>query len=257
MGLQTYNDFVCRQVAGYNSNEPIFGEQTTATTTLFTTPNNLFTTQRCGTIKTFPSLPSGVTSFIPTSLSVASSTSNCNLIAGKLVDLGSLNIATPTFTDGDQMPTVTELGSSVQVASAILVEVTTALNATPGSITVTYKDQDNNSAETTTSHTLGASAVVGSVGLIQLNAGDWGAIDITTATRTGGTTPSGILRFWGIIPLCVNPLSPNTANFVIPEDFISTGTNPLKLANGDILGVFITDGTAKSVFGFMNVIGDN
>jgi len=106
---------------------------------------------------TVPTLETGVAAYIPLALNFASSLSTGILMIAKCIDLGHLDISGPTFTDGSAMPTVTELGSSRQVGGGVMCEVTTALNATPGNMTVTYKDQDGNGTETTTSTALGAS----------------------------------------------------------------------------------------------------
>jgi len=186
---------------------------------------------------TVPSMPSGVSAFIPTQI-IPISAGTLRLWAFKVIDLGSLSLATPTFTDGSAMPTVTELGVSRQIAGPVIAEVETAFNATPGNFTVTYVDQDGNGAETIASTALTASATVGSVSALPLNSPDWGVQDITTATRTGGTTPSGVVRFWGCIPLgyCLTGL--NAAGNPTVMNFYGQCMNPTRLAAGDRIRVF-------------------
>ena len=255
MALTTYNQFIERISNGYYLSQPFWREQQTATAAF---GSNLSNITRLATVKQMPNpLPTGVTSYIITRVSATCSIGAMSFLFGRLINLGSLNIATPTFTDGSAMPTITELGDSHATNSPILIEVTTALNATPGSLTVTYVDQDGNSAETTTAQALGASSPIGNSGWIHLNTGDSGARDITTATRTGGTTPTGIIKFWGILPICLMSASPDTTT-AMQENLLTGAFNPLRFGAGDEIGGFIIGGTsAKAMFGEMFVVGDN
>lgn len=177
----------------------------------------------------------------------------------KMVDLGSLNIATPTFTDGNQMPTITEMGVSRQTSGAVYCEVTTALNATPGSITVTYVDQDGNSAETTSAQSLPTSNNgIKAGGFIFLNSTDTGVRDITTATRTGGTTPTGIVKFWGLIPIALMIGTANGSQNIM-ENLLTSGFNPVRLGAGDVVKVLVTAGSttaAAALSGNIFIVGD-
>ena len=259
MALQAYDDFVARVANGYWMSQPIWDEIQTATTALLAAPTT--NCQRCGYTRNMPSpLPSGVTAYIPTKIAVhwAGADILRGLLVAKMISLGSLNIATPTFTDGSAMPTVTELGVSRSLSSAILAEVTTVLNATPGSLTVTYVDQDGNTAETTTADALTASAAVRSCAFVKLNSPDWGARDITAASRTGGTTPTGAIQFWGLIPImfvsCNSAQAPNYAH----ENLLLQHFNPARLGAGDRVGCFVMGATAtKCVQGDIFIVGDN
>jgi hypothetical protein len=83
----------------------------------------------------------------------------------------------------------------------LIFECDTALNASPGNLTVTYVDQDGNASETTSNQALGASAPKGSAGLVLLNAGDIGVRSISNAQQNGGSSPTGTLKFYGVKPL--------------------------------------------------------
>jgi hypothetical protein len=154
------------------------------------------------------------------------------------------------------MPTVTELGTSRVMASAVIAEVTTALNATPGSLQITYTDQDGNTSQSNTAVALTASAVVGTCAFVNLAAGDTGVRDISAATRSAGTTPTGVIKFWGLVPIALV----STALGDNPEkmNLITQNFNPIRLGAGDVVRVFPTvSATAKRVFGMINLVGDN
>lgn len=254
--IRSFDDIIARVGGGYWRQQPIWGELTATSVTF---GGNQSSYSRIGWSQLMPgSLPTGVTGFICTSVAFASSTAGINCIIAYLVNLGSLDISGPTFTDGSTMPTVTECGVSRKLASSIMCEVTTALNATPGTVTVTYKDQDDNTAEANTAQTLPASAPVGSAGLISLNAGDWGAVDITTATRGAGTTPTGVIKFWGLIPVTmfmsanVNPAIP------VSEDLISVAPHLFNAGINYEIGVFgSNNAAAKALAGSVFFVGNS
>jgi len=251
--LASIDDYCKRVSDGYWASYPIWGRKAAASVTFGT---NLMMPERLAFTTLLPSLPSGVTAYIPTRFSAHCSVSNLSLVFGKLVNLGDLDIATPTFTDGSNMGTATELGATQNIASAVFLEVTTVLNATPGNFTITYVDQDGNTGETSASAALAASAEVGSGGWVALNSPDWGARDITTATRTGGTTPTGVIRFWGMIPLGILPLSPN--GLIVTANFLTEHFNVKRFGASNVLGGFVLQNSAaKSVMGELFVIGDN
>lgn len=258
MPLKNYQDIVARAFSGYCHKQRINGEIQTTTTLVVTTDNS--GSQRCGDTKALITpYPSGVTGYILSAIkSLNCSTSSLTCVIGKMVDLGSLNIGTNTFTDGSQMPTYTALGVSKQFASPIFIEVTTALNATPGSITVTYVDQDGNTAEAAASQNLTGSAVANSVGFVRFNANDWGAIDITDATQSGGTSPSGVIKFWGMVPMYMGPVVSNTAQIGINHNNLTDSISAFRFANGDVIGCFILFSTVtKAMEGWLNFVGDN
>lgn len=250
--LLTDDAYIAQVGANKTSNKNFSLEIGATSTTVIT--GQLHPIQNLGVIATMESLPSGVTSFKLVGGRLRASTTGLYVVA-KMVDMGSLNIATPTFTDGSAMPTLTEGNASHATSSTVLMEVTTALNATPGSMTATYVDQDGNTAETTTSTVLTASAIAQSVGQLVLNGSDSGAQDITTATRTSGTTPSGVIKFWGVQSFaCLN------IQAIQQFDYFNLSTSdipPIDLGAGDNLYLLhIGTATAKAVFGDLQFIGN-
>jgi hypothetical protein len=255
MALTTYDQFIDRIADGYGGVELFDGEVPTATTTTLLSGFN--GGQNIAGMRTLPTLPSGVTAYIPTAISLSTGGLTSYLVA-KVISLGSIDIsgASGTFTDGSAMPTITELGTSRTTCSGVIAEVTTALNATPGSLSITYVDQDGNSAEATTAQALTASAVVGTCGYVILNAGDNGVQDITTAVRSVGTTPTGVINFWGVVPITMV----SVCNVDIPEkiNLITQHFNPIRLGAGDVIRVFpMIASTAKRVYGIINFVGED
>lgn len=251
--IRSYNDFLTRIGGGFTLNEPVWDECQTVATSVFSS-GQIFTLQHDGYCKALPSLPAGVTAYIATSMSFSCFKTQVSITVCKLINLGSLDISVPTFTDGAAMPTVTELGVSRQVDSPIIVEVTTALNATPGNLAITYVDDAGSAAEAGPTIGLTASAAIQSCGIYVLNSADRGVRDVTSATRTGGTTPTGVLKFWGIIPLAfmVSGTSGVCSANVLTETF-----NPVRLGANDQIGCFLNTSNSRSLFGNIFFVGDS
>ena len=253
MGIQDFNSLL-RQGLSASLVEPIWGESV-ATTTMYT---GAFIMQRIGFTRAIPSLPDGIVSVIPTSVDVLCSTVSLPVLCGRLTNLGSIDIsgASGTFTDGSAMPSRNTLGVSRQVWSNVIAEVTTTLNATPGSLAITYNDQDNNASESTTALSLTASSVAGSACFLRLNTGDYGVVDITAATRTAGTTPTGGIRFNGIEPLALFSATFNPGASYI-EDLVCTSTNLMEMVATDQIGFYVLGSTvAKSIMGKVSYVGN-
>lgn len=260
--INSYNDIINRIGGNFWLSQPIWGEHTaTSTTTISTNDFAALATVRIGDAKALPSgLPTGVSAYVPTRVAVTTSVASQTVLVCKMVNLGSIDIsgASGTFTDGSVMPTVTELGVSRVTASPVMMEVTTALNATPGTLTITYTDQDGNSTETTAAHTLTASATVRSVGTMLLNTTDWGVQDITAAARAAGTTPTGVIKFWGIVPIAMLASGPGLAGTPTLDNLITSGFSWLRLGSGDTYGCFaIGSNGAKAIVGDVFFVGDS
>lgn len=257
--VATYDELVARALAGYHANWPIYGE-TTATAGII---GGNYSIVGLGSVKTLPALPSGVSGYIPTCLQSAVGLVSVPRIMMycEVINLGSLDISGPTFTDGDAFPTRMVLGTSRQLSGPVFCEIeNAALAAAPGSMTITYVDQDGNAAETTASLALPTTnANPQTVGPIPLNTGDVGVRDITAATRTGGTTPTGTLRFWGIIPIAYAASGGGGCQFIYPMH--TQAFNWSKLYGGSKLRVFTfgaaTSHTAHGMFGCIDIVGDS
>jgi hypothetical protein len=200
------------------------------------------------------SFETGVTAYIPTRVSV-SSPASCAFLICELFNLGSIDIsgASGTYTDGIAMPTRTVLGTSTQIPGMCIMEATTALNATPGTLTTTYIDQSGNAAEAAAAQNLGASSTVGSCSFLIPNSPDLGVTNITAASRSGGTTPTGVITYWGCIPIA---LVPSTTTVAVVDNLVQNGM-VARLGTSSTIGVFAIGSIAlTAVAGFMSMVGD-
>lgn len=260
MPITTVTELINRISSDYDATYPYCASWSVTRQALFGTATGTVQSVRAGYVQTMPgSLPSGVTSFMPTYVAGEGSAAGTGhvLMVTELIKFGEITLATPTFTDGATMGTATELGATIDVASPVIAEVTVALNATPGSLQITYVDQAGNAAEANTAQALTASSPIGSTGVCHLNSGDWGVRDITTATRTGGTTPTGTLDLWGTKPICF--MFNSSANTLSTNADLLTNGLVRRLGAGAKVGVFLLGtGIAASGYGGMiRFVGDD
>ncbi len=238
MALKKYNDIISRVAAGFWAAETFYGQRTLANISLIPTSGwNASGNYPCiiGFVRATPSLPAGLSAYLLTAVCLNLSPNRPVLIC-EMVNLGSIDIsgATGTFTDGAAMPTETELGSSVQKYGPVLVEVTASLNATPGSITVTYTNQAGTGSQSTGAIALGGSSVFNQCNFLTLAAGDWGVQDITAVARSGGTTPAGTLKFWGIIPIVQTGVP--AGGTAVTENLLVNACNPRRIGAAKTIG---------------------
>lgn len=258
MGLRSFDQFVARIGTMHFKRFPLYGEiAATLTGPIGTT--GVFNHHVLGYMEALPSLPSGVTAYIPTRCVYALHATPVSLAVARLTNMGSIDIsgASGTFTDGNAAPTVTECGVSRQRALSLWVEPEVALSSLPGLLSVTYVDQSGNAAEATAVQTLTASAALRGFGPIVLNQPDTGVLDVTAATRSGGTTPTGTLRFWGIDTIAMLQLPNDGGQQLDCEDFLMRAFNPIRLGAGDIIRVLHGSGAVRTLVGDLYVVGDN
>jgi hypothetical protein len=260
MPITSMDGLIDRICDGFADIVPLYGNSVDTRICPFGTASTVPQFVRAGFSRAMPNpLPSGVTGYIPTEFTwhMSANPATRSLLLAECIDLGSLDIsgASGTFTDGVAMPTRTELGTSRIVANPVICDVTTILNATPGTLNVTYTDQDGNTAAGPAT-ALTASCPVSSVGFLPLNTGDIGVRDITAATRTLGTTPTGVIRFWGVQPVGVfhNGLVSGAGAV---ESLISRYI-VRRFPAGTTLGLFtnVTLTTAGGI-GMIRIVGDN
>ena len=258
MSIQTVDGLIARISSGYEKTSHLYANSAVTRSGCFSGGATLV---RGGFVQSVPgSLESGVSAYLPTEFNIASSTSTQggNVILAELIDLGSIDTsgASGTFTDGSVMPTRTELGVSRQIAGPVWCEVEAALNSNAGSLTVTYTDQDGNTSQSSGAVTLANSAPIHSGSLLPLATGDTGVVDITAASRAAGSSPSGTVRFWGIIPIAMSVATPSGVGIV--EDLINSGM-VRRLGAGSKLAVlyFSSSLTASSMFGSIRMVGDS
>lgn len=255
-GVASYNDILNRIGGNYHARNHIWGELQTANTALLNA--TYMKVARLGDVVALPSLPSGVTGYIPTSIGYNGSTAALPLLVAKVINLGSLDINTPTFTDGAAMPTQTVGNASLQLSSAVIAEVTTVISATPGSISITYKNQAGSGGQTSPSTALTAAATVGSCQYLPLAAADWGVMDITAATRTGGTTHTGVIKFWGLIPLGMINTGVNAGSGASFKNLLTHSFNFMNLGAADVIKCFrLNSATTAAGMGFIEYVGNS
>jgi hypothetical protein len=247
--LASFNDYLNRATSGYGVQRHWGAEIATATAAVV---GNTLIFAKTPPIYTVETMPSGVTGFRLTNASLYNSIQTGVCILAKLIDMGTLVVGT-SFTDGAAMPTVTEGNSSRQINSPILVEMTTAGSGS-ANITITYTNQDGSSA-TTPSTAITTTSAAYSAGFIPLNGNDYGARDITTATRASGTGTC-TLKFWGVIPLGMFNSSHQIVGTVSNLNFLTEfPTSPL-LSAGDSIYLLSTPGTVRGLKGTLSFVGE-
>lgn len=197
--IVNHNEIIERITTGYSSLEPINGNYPTARASLLTGGLRGYRGFFSPTVPS--SLPTGVTAYLPTQVHGASSLLGTGIGYYHMINLGNLDLSTNTFTAGSTMGTTTFGGQTVSRSGILWAEVTTATNATPGNLDVTYVDQDGNTAEAIATAVITGSAVVGDGGFVRLAGPDCAVREVTTASQSAGTSPTGVITFWGLIPI--------------------------------------------------------
>ena len=258
MALTSFDAYIARAAAIGNDVQPIYGQiQSATSTSLLAASTSVW--QRVAYTRAVPNpLPSGVTAYNPVMLSLTSSVTSA-FTCVKQVNLGTITFgnSTATFSAGSSMPTVTQGNTaSVQTSGMMMAEVTTALSATPGSITVNYNNQAG-SAKSTASTAITASAVVGTCSPWILAAGDWGVQSVTSITPSGvGASQSGVITLWGLLPIgSGTSVGSAVAGTSGVRNFLTSSLPPAHLVAGDQIGIFTAISTARAVQGTLTYVG--
>jgi len=250
--ITTFDGIISRINAGYSAKNPIYWEQTAASVT---PSGNLMPIHWGGLTMSMPALPTGVSQYFVTRINYLNSATGSFLI-GRIQGMASFNNATNVFTDLNSMPTVTELGTSRTASSPIICTVLGATNSNAGSLTVTYVDQDGNTAEAAPSFTMPNSAPLGSSWWLPLNTADWGARDITNVTRSGGASHAGTIGFYGLIPIALMCVPATT--LAMTEDLLTNEFNMVYLpGSGSMIGYWLGTTAAKTGIGDITIVGDS
>jgi len=250
--IVNHNELLERITNGYASMEPIHGTYPVARNPLLSVG---MAAHRGINPQVIPSsLPSGVTAYLPTQIFGGTNLIGFFLGLYHMIDLGSIDISTNTFTPGSNMGTSTFGGQTINRSGVLFAEVTTALNSTPGNLDVTYIDQSGNAAETNTASALATSAPVGSGVFVRLNIGDGAVREVTGANNSSGTSPSGVIKFWGLIPIASTITNAYHGGFVID----AFNKRPLyRLPASAIIGGVVSGGTsAGGLEGSIRYVGD-
>jgi len=128
-------------------------------------------------------------------------------------------------------------------------EITTALSATAHTVTVTYVDQDGNTAEAAAAYSAAVSAVAGRCNtpagtwFVTLNAGDTGARYLTNIAQSTITSVTGVSTFFIGHPLVLMPAP--VANVPFVYDGINSAFNLVRIYDDACLS-FMTPGIATT-----------
>lgn len=159
-------------------------------------------------------------------------------------ELGSLAVATDTFTAGTAMRTRRDKwGRTVQAdAQLVAIVATAALTATTPTITITYTNQDGTPNRTATV-ILPTSIAVNTAYLIrpdQLQAGDLAIRSVENMSKSAGT--AGTLKLYGLTPLGIDPHS----------GLLTGGMNSPTQIPSEHLELYAGDDVAFYAFGLNN-----
>lgn len=170
------------------------------------------------------------------------------LLAAAEYELGSLAVATNTFSSGVVMPTKTIKSQSIQTAASLTAAVATAaLTATTPDLTISYTNQSGTTSRTATL-TLPTGAAVNSAFLVgpHLQSGDTGVRAVTNLSISTGS--AGTIKLYGLMILGMGFVTGTAA-----VDFTFTSLDPLQtgiplwpLAVGDKIS-FWKFGTTSSL----------
>ena len=171
---------------------------------------------------------SGDTQHITSIIGTASAVSSF-MLCDRLWDM-TYNHATSTSTAVDSSNRPDRYQTAVLApGNFISGEITTALSATAHNLTLTYVDQDGNTAEAAAAYAAPVSAVVGrsptvaGQWFVPLNAGDTGARYLTNVAQSTITSVTGVTSWWIAHPLAFVPFP--IANVPIVMDGVYSSFN--------------------------------
>jgi hypothetical protein len=143
------------------------------------------------------------------------------MLADRLWDM-TYNHATATTTAIDSANRPTRYQTAVLApGNFISGEITTALSATAHNITVTYVDQDGNTAEAATAYAAPVSAVVNrsptvaGQWFVPLNSPDTGARYLTNIAQSTITSVTGVTSWWIAHPIAMMPYPVANIPFIL------------------------------------------
>lgn len=190
-----------------NGQSPRLLCMTIAATTAANTTSGYTSWQRFFTPYTVPAFGGSVTGALYTSIRAITDDAGSGILVGLEYLLGTLTVSGNSFADGVEMPTKTITGASVATATETVFAVATvAMTATTPVLTITYKDQNDNTGQTATL-TLPTNVAKDSAFLItpHLAAGDTGVKDVSNISISTGS--AGTIKVYGLLVLAEIPAS--------------------------------------------------
>jgi len=137
-------------------------------------------------------------------------------------------------------------------------EITTALSATAHNLTVTYVDQDGNTAEAAAAYAAPVSAVAGRVQLVAgawfvpLNSPDTGARYLTNVAQSTITSVTGVANWWVGHPIAMMPFPVANVPFVL--DGINSAFNLQRVYDDACLAFYTPAVAATATINYTGVI---
>lgn len=228
-GFTSLSDLISEATSGGKAQELIFSKAPTTATTagnacsmfnVGTLPSAGGVGGTSGTGRVCTSATTGALKFVNagggdtlhiTNITATASAISSFMLVDRLWDM-TYNHATAlsTAVDANNRPTRYQTAGTAP-GNFVASEVTTA-GTTAHTMTLTYVDQDNNTAEANTAESVDATAVAGRHKGVAgswfwtLNAGDTGARYLTTVAQSTITSVTGITNIWIGHPLCFVPI---------------------------------------------------
>jgi hypothetical protein len=184
---------------------------------------------------TVPSIASGVSGAMPSNLGSVNEDGITITLTLLEYNLGSINLATGTFTAGVSMPTKMYNNSSVTTAASfVFLCCDNAITATTPTIGGTYVNQDGTGSRAF-SLVLPTSPVANTVFFMQphLNNNDTGIRSVSAMTKSAGT--SGIISVRGGLLLNV---SSNIGALTLQTNFLQSLIHTVELEAGDLVATY-------------------
>jgi len=192
---------------------------------------------------TVPTTGAGVAGFMPSSMYNYGDDTATFTIGFLEYNLGSIALATGTFTSGATMPTKTIYGSSVQTAGAFcFLHCDAATTATTPTITTTYTNQDGTGSRTSTL-VLPTSPILGTAFFMQphLNNGDTAIRSVQNITKSAGT--AGTISVRCGIPLVYQA---NYSSLMFSTNYLSNLASSIILEAGETIAWYRFGATSSS-----------
>jgi len=211
-----------------------YTRQTIGGTTALTTCGSV-TGLRIPNAYTVPSIGSGVSGAMPSNLGSVNEDTSTLTITLLEYNLGSIDLATGTFTAGVSMPTKMYNNASVTTAASfVFLHCDNAITATTPTIGGTYVNQDGTGSRAF-SLVLPSNPLANTVFFMQphLNNGDTGIRSVSAMTKSAGT--SGIISVRGGLLLNV---SSNVGVMTLQTNFLQSLIHTVELEAGDAVATY-------------------
>lgn len=255
MALLTTNQIQARAWAGYTKQTNIYGNFGVASQSLFNAGGAASLIRRAGFVQGPPvSLEAGVTSYLLEKIQIHS-TQSFPFTLCEVFDMGTMDTAVGgTFTDGVASPSRKQAGTVAPLPLMPIVEVASTLASTATrTFQLQYTDMAGN-AKSGVAMSMTASSSKWSCGFPILAAGDIHIQDVTGVVCTAGSSPSGLVRVLGLLPIYEGILAPQVATLNV--NLLNEGI-VARVPAGAQLGIFAHTNGVISMHGTATWVGDS